>query len=126
MLRKIAAVIIEDRKFVVVRDKGSNIYKMPGGKIDGKESDFECLKRELMEELKIIPLNSDFILTSIGKTASGQEIRIDFHLVKYKGRIKPSSEVEEFLLIDSKFSGNLIKNVREELIPKLLELGLID
>ncbi|MBI3190517.1 NUDIX domain-containing protein [archaeon] len=129
MLRKIAAIILENRKFLVVRDGSQDFFKMPGGKIERNESDEECLQRELMEELSIIPKETEFIGSAMGVTPNGEDIEIIFWLADYDGTIKPDNEINEVLFIDSCYNKEkikLVKNLDTYLIPKLLELDLID
>lgn len=51
MIEKCAAVILRDNRLLVVRKRGTSIFISPGGKISGGESQIQCLRRELKEEL---------------------------------------------------------------------------
>lgn len=56
MRRIIAAAIIkEDKILIAKRNYGSlaNYWEFPGGKIEANETDIECLKREILEELAV-------------------------------------------------------------------------
>lgn len=48
---RIAAIIIKDKKLLLLKGKGYKELWTPGGKIELGESDEECLKRELKEEI---------------------------------------------------------------------------
>jgi 8-oxo-dGTP pyrophosphatase MutT (NUDIX family) len=129
MLRKIAAVIIENRKFLVVRDSGQDFFKMPGGKVESNESDEECLKRELMEELSVIPTETEFIGSAIGVTPKGENIDVAFCITNCKGAYSKEDKIAETVLIDSSHEKDGIKvakTIDDYLIPRLLELDLID
>ncbi len=56
MRRVISAVIIEDKKILLVRKKETWI--LPGGKPEPGESDIECLIREVSEELSGVVLQN--------------------------------------------------------------------
>lgn len=56
MNRIIAAAIVKEGKtFIARRNYGSlaGYWEFPGGKAEGNETDAECLKREIMEELSV-------------------------------------------------------------------------
>ena len=50
---RIAAVIIEGGKLLMLRGKGYKELWTPGGKIEIGESEEDCLKRELKEEISV-------------------------------------------------------------------------
>lgn len=50
------AIIIHDNKLLVVRHTGGrDFYALPGGHLDSGEDPKECMRRELIEELGIVP-----------------------------------------------------------------------
>ena len=53
---RVRAIIIHDGKLVsMYREKGNRIfYTFPGGGMEGKESEEDCVKREVLEEFGII------------------------------------------------------------------------
>ncbi|PNV62765.1 hypothetical protein C0033_06995 [Clostridium sp. chh4-2] len=56
MRRIIAAAIVKGEKILIAkRSYGSlaDYWEFPGGKVEDNESDESCLKREIMEELKV-------------------------------------------------------------------------
>lgn len=56
MHRIIAAAIVKERKILLAkRNYGSlaGYWEFPGGKVEGNETDVECLKREIMEEFTV-------------------------------------------------------------------------
>ncbi|MEK6909452.1 MAG: NUDIX domain-containing protein, partial [Candidatus Aenigmatarchaeota archaeon] len=60
IIDKLAWVRIEDRKILVTRSKGKDVWYIPGGKREQGESDQEALIREIREELSV-----DLILETI-------------------------------------------------------------
>lgn len=48
------AIIIHDRKVLLVKHKGRDFYSLPGGKVDHEEDMRSAMRRELYEELGIV------------------------------------------------------------------------
>ena len=56
MRRIIAAAIVKEDKILIARRKYGSLagyWEFPGGKVEGNETDAECLKREIMEEFTV-------------------------------------------------------------------------
>jgi len=129
---KVGAVIVSGRKFMVVREKGVKGYIMPGGRPEKGETKEDTLKRELKEEL-----NADVkSFSSIG-TMEGPSLKKDtwvvqdVFLTEITGDIKPQSEIADMAWVDSsdeKQNKNIMLSpfIRKVLIPKLLEMNLIE
>ena len=58
-VKKVRAIIINEKGHILVMKTNSNIYMLPGGKIDDGESDKEALKREVLEEAGISLLEEE-------------------------------------------------------------------
>lgn len=58
-VNKVRAIIIDDNNNIILT-KYSDIYMLPGGKIDNGEDEYRALLRELKEEVGI-DINKDFI-----------------------------------------------------------------
>jgi 8-oxo-dGTP pyrophosphatase MutT (NUDIX family) len=52
-VHKAGGIIIRDRKLLISRSKGKELFINPGGKVEGSETLKETLVRELMEESQI-------------------------------------------------------------------------
>ncbi len=52
---KVRGVIIYDNKLLIVKHKQSNFMALPGGHLEYGEDVVACLKRELVEELGVLP-----------------------------------------------------------------------
>lgn len=48
-------VITKNKKILLLKKHSKDYYEFPGGKVKDEESLAECLKRELSEEINIIP-----------------------------------------------------------------------
>lgn len=50
---RIAGIVIQDSKILMLKGIGYEELWTPGGKINNNESDIECLKREFQEEIEV-------------------------------------------------------------------------
>jgi 8-oxo-dGTP diphosphatase len=97
---KIALIIIENGKILSTKSKGKNVYYIPGGKRENKETDHQTLIREIKEELSIDILNETinyvgtFIAQSDGDMA-GVNVKMTCYKADYLGALKKNSEIEE-------------------------------
>ncbi|MFH1253064.1 MAG: NUDIX domain-containing protein [Candidatus Uhrbacteria bacterium] len=51
---RIVGIIIKSKKLLMLKGKGFEELWTPGGKIEGKETDQECLERELDTTSKLV------------------------------------------------------------------------
>ncbi len=130
---KAAGILIKDRKTVVERSVGKPAFVQPGGRIEPGETATEALVRELKEEFDIDVDESDLepfgTYSATAANHPGQQVHMQVFMVnKWRGEIKPNSEVEELLWTDS----NLPKGVEigsifvHDIIPALKQQDLID
>lgn len=132
MRERISALIIKDKKLLLVSSDGS-WYWTPGGRREVGEDDQTTLYRELDEELNIVPekteLYKKYYYPAGEKTANfvapeGEETD---YIVTFSGRINPSAEVK----IAEWFSGEeamripLLKSFKENIIESLIKDGLL-
>lgn len=132
-IRKMMGILIKDRKVLVTRTRGKDIFVGPGGKITEHESDRDALIRELREELQIDVTPKDLRdFGSYTAIAAGEENKTVFAHVflvhNWRGEIFAANEVEEVRWLTSKKEkgiklGSIIEN---EIIPQLKIMGLID
>lgn len=52
---KVRGIIIHDNKLLIVKHKQSKFMALPGGHLEYGEDVITCLKRELVEELGVLP-----------------------------------------------------------------------
>jgi mutator protein MutT len=130
---KAGGIILKNRRLLVVRSKGKDIFNTPGGKLESGETPEAALIRELKEEIKIDLIQND--LEPFGTfyaQASGQEsktIRMDVFIVKkWSGEITPDSEIEEARWINSQDAEEIALGsiFHHEVIPRMKKQGLID
>jgi 8-oxo-dGTP diphosphatase len=130
---KAGAIIINNKKILLLRAKGKDAFVAPGGKLEKSEDAKSALIRELKEELGItVEKNNLKEFDTYCAPATGDEskmLRMDTYIVKkYQGELKPDNEIKEMLWIDSNIPENVkIGSIFEhEIIPKLKEINLID
>lgn len=110
---KIAAVIIDNKGHVLfVRKIGKKGYIYPGGKPEVGETEIECLKRELKEELNVGLVSAEFYgKKRISKSIyDNLPITIKSYLTKIKGKPKPSREIEEYRWINANQINSITQN----------------
>ncbi len=98
MRKAIHVAIIDNKKILLVRKK--QIWILPGGKPQDKESDLECLAREVGEELSGTKIaNLVYYKPFIGKTPhTGDKILSEVYFASIDGKLgEPSSEIGDYL-----------------------------
>ncbi len=130
MIDKVGGIILKDKKILVQRKKNNrDEYIIPGGKRKGNETDFETLKRELMEEISVTLLNMEFIggYDDIA-VFSDKPIHVQTYIATISGDIKVNNEIKEVLWIDRNYKekgikvGSILGNL---VIPELIKRELM-
>lgn len=130
MIDKVGGVILKDKKILVQRKNNDREECIiPGGKREGKETDFETLKRELKEELDVELLEAEFIgeYDDIA-VFSDKKIHVQTYLVQINGAPTAKNEIKEAIWIDRNYEQKGIKVgsiLGKYVIPKLIEKGLM-
>lgn len=130
-IHKAGGVLLSNKRFLVARSKGKDIFVAPGGKLEADETPEQALQRELREELGIdVSLDAlspfgTFYADAAGET--GARLRMDVFLVSnWQRDIAPAHEVEEVRWIDSGDSLKLGSIFEHEVLPRLKQKALID
>ena len=84
-----------------MKGKGYDYFWTPGGKISGEESDEECLKRELKEEMGVNLVSMKFFKEYDGVSFFNPNIKQKqvVYLIEIGGEIKPDAEIESFVWV---------------------------
>ena len=130
-IHKIAAVVIKDNKFLMVRKEGKDIWTSLGGRIEENETEKQCLLREIKEEAncsaKILRKLGDFSAKAVFDDAM---VHLSTYLVELDGKIDCiDSELAEIKFIDKNFKEQNIKpspTIVEQMIPLCIKEGLLD
>ena len=133
---KIGLLILNDdqTKFLVCEpgekyeEKTVTQFLMPGGQLE-EDSDEECLKREIKEELDCnIDLKSiEFIKTYDGPAAfPGRDVMIKLYKGKILGKPKPSSEIGALHWVSEKDLDNpRLSPITNIILKDLIKKGII-
>jgi 8-oxo-dGTP diphosphatase len=130
---KYAGVIIKDKKFLVVREKGEDVWKNVGGKLEDGETPEECLRREIKEELGIELKEDPMQYFSLPTTqaVSDPTVSLDIHLYRCvpDGEPSPNGEIEELHWLSKeeyeKEAFKLTYQIQDFIVPRLIEDYLI-
>lgn len=131
-IRKAGGVVIKDRRFLITRSAGKDIFVAPGGKLEPGETAEQALVREMMEELQV-EVNSDtleelgtFYAQAAGNEDKKLEMKV-FMIHDFTGELAPSSEVEEMKWIDTTSTGFQLGSIFEhDVMPMLKQKDLIN
>jgi len=119
---KIAALIIKDKKLLLVREHGKKTFLLPGGRRKFRESEEACLRRELAEELSVAIDEMKYF----GKFGELYGIvNIIAYLCKTNGELKPGREIVELAWINSDSKLQIHQATKEKIIEELAQEGLI-
>ncbi len=100
IIDKLAYIHIVNRRILISRSRGKDVYYIPGGKREPGESDHEALIREVREELNVqlkaetIAYSGRFEAQADGKP-EGVIVRMTCYTGDYEGDLSPSAEIEE-------------------------------
>lgn len=131
VIHKIAAVVIKDNGFLLVRKKGKDIWTFLGGKPEGSETEVEALLREIMEEVgcsaTIIKKIGDFEAPAIFDPAT---VRLSTYIVDLHGNpVLCDDELEELKYIQKDYKEKGIKlpdSIELQIIPYCIENKLLN
>jgi 8-oxo-dGTP diphosphatase len=127
---KLAWICIKDKKILVARSKGKNIYYIPGGKREPGESDQAALIREIKEELSvdIHPATIQHAGTFIDKAhdkSKDVSVKMTCFTADFSNDIKPDAEIEEIAWLAYK-DKQQCSPVTQIIMDKLKKDELID
>jgi len=97
-IKKAGALIIRDKKLLIVKPRNSMFYINPGGKYEGRESPEQCLQRELTEELKLEMISFSYYKTYNFSTSANTSLPLilELYFVNTGGTPDPSNEIETY------------------------------
>jgi len=123
---RVAAIIIRNSKLLMLKGKGYEELWTPGGKIKKGESEEDCLKRELKEEIRAKLTKLKFFGEYSGKSFYHEYITKNrVYIVSIEGKIKPGAEIERVIWLTKndfeKHKFPMIPMTENEIIPDLIK-----
>lgn len=131
LIRKSTAIIIKNKKLLLVTNKDRQVFFWtPGGKLDKGETPEQALRRELKEELNIEVTKETHYFTYLSKKEEDNKPRkVYCYFIQYSGNPSCQSEIKELLWVSKKdIENNTVKlqqGVSLHLIPRLINDGLL-
>jgi len=101
VIDKVALISISNKKVLTALSQLKSKLYLPGGKREPNESDTDCLKREIMEELNVtIKEDSIRYFDTFEAPADGKDenvlVRMTCYFADYSGTLEASSEIVSF------------------------------
>lgn len=133
IIDKVALAVFKDKKLLVVKaKKDTTTFINLGGKREQGESDIECLKREVKEEIscEIEHSSIQFIKEFIGPAHNFDKsviLKMRLYTGNLIGEPIPSREIAEIGFIDSNTNEKEVSEIGKTMIlPYLKEKGYIN
>lgn len=126
----IRAIIIQNHKLLLLKGKNHTELWEPGGKVELNESDEECLRRELMEEIntEIISFKHFGDYPSESFYHKDENILNKIYLVEIKNEPRPTHEIESIVWYSKDDFYNkkyhMIPVIENKIIPDLIKRGM--
>lgn len=127
MIEKSAAIVLSQRRLLVVRKRGTSVFISPGGKILAGETPIDCLRRELREELCVELVDTEPFGT-YERPAADEDAMIRVHtwIATVSGTCVPSSEIEELRWICGSDTHGVGSVFAQCVMPELIRVGRLD
>ena len=130
-IHKIAAVVIRDNEFLMVRKKGKDIWTSLGGHPEAGETEEQALLREIREEMgcsaTIVKKLGDFEAPAAHDDAI---VRLSTYLATLDGPIIfEDPELEEYKFLPKNYRDlgvNLSSSIEDKVLPFCITEGLLD
>jgi ADP-ribose pyrophosphatase YjhB (NUDIX family) len=125
---RIVAIIVKNHKLLLVKGSEKE-YWTPGGKREEGESDLECLKRELSEELNVKIVSAKFFGEYVAPSPYTPSLISESHIyiTEISGEIKTGNEIKEHIWMSKQEYKNnkylLTATTRDKIIPDLIKAG---
>ena len=128
IVHKVAAVILQDRKMLLVRKGTSSTYVSPGGRPEPGESNPEVtLRRALKGELSADIARCRPFRVFTERASSGEaQVLMDTYIVQLASPPKEGPAIADLVWVAANSSRPMAPIVKEHLLPALKEADLVD
>jgi len=124
---RVAGILIKDGKLLMVKGRKCPELWTPGGTLESGETDEQCLRRELKEEISVELKDMKFFKEYTGKSfyVPNKVVTQHIYIISVKGAPKPDSEIDELIWLSreefkiKKYP--MIPITEEEIIPDLIK-----
>lgn len=128
-IHKVSLAIVKDKKILLVRSRGKEAFYNLGGKVEGTETDEECLTREVKEEINCdVDVSSLVYEASFEAPAHGKVntlLKMKLYTGTVKGEPVTTSEIEKIGYFDSSIPERLGNPMLRLTLAYLKDKGLI-
>ncbi|MBS0350166.1 MAG: NUDIX domain-containing protein [Proteobacteria bacterium] len=105
IIDKLAWINIKNKRLLVARSKGKDIYYIPGGKREKGENDERALIREIKEELTVSLLSETIRYARSFEAQAhdkpqGTIVKVTCYFANFRGEIRANSEIEEIVWLN--------------------------
>lgn len=129
VIDKVAWICIQNKRVLVARSYGKQLYYLPGGKREPGESDTDTLVREIAEELSVrikretVSYIGVFTAEAHGK-ADGIQVKMSCYSAEFEGELQAAAEIEEWAWL-SYDERDRVSEVSRIILDQLHELELL-
>lgn len=114
------AIIIQDKKLLLVTGYNAGYYWTPGGGVEEGETPMQALDREVNEELGVKITSSKWFMTF----KYGTQL-VTVFIVEIKDSFKANGEISDYIWYQRGDKIPVSGRLRYKLIPELIRRGLI-
>lgn len=130
-IKKIGLALIRGNKLLILRNTGTDLFLMPGGRVEENEEPLETLEREIKEELGCnLVIESTRYLGDFKDWAAndpGRQVVIKLFKGEVDGIIKIGSEIEELRWYDPNIDKPEILSaiIKNKILPFLINQEIL-
>ena len=129
VLRVVAAAVVVERRLLLMSKRAApEVFYLPGGKPDQGESELDCLRREIAEELSV-GIVQPRLWTSVTSPAALERCPMEMTVYRAEldGEPKAASEVAALAWYADagSFEGSLAPAIEHDVVPRLRTAGLL-
>jgi 8-oxo-dGTP pyrophosphatase MutT (NUDIX family) len=136
LIEKIGLLLLhpDGKRFLVCEKRKGDMtqqYIMPGGQVEEGENDYECLAREIWEELEV-ELRKEGLAylgeyTDVAAGDESKQVSIRLYRGRVQGKPKPSAEIYRLHWIgrEDLTTARVSPIVRTKILPDMLARGIL-